>query len=140
MYTYKHPHFAICTDILLFSTIDNEKAILLIQRKHDPFKDYWAFPGGFAEIDEQIIDAAYRELEEETGITNVQLTFFNYFDAVNRDPRERSISFVYHTTIPSPSDVQPIAQDDAKEVRWFKLTALPPLAFDHHQILASFIQ
>ncbi len=130
-YTYKYPHFALAVDMVLFS--EDLKQLLLIQRENPPFKDCWAFPGGFVEIDELIENAAHRELEEETGLTEIELKHFGVFDAVKRDPRERVVSMAF-TGKTSPS--KPVkAQDDAKNVQWFFLDDLPKLAFDHQEIL-----
>jgi 8-oxo-dGTP diphosphatase len=136
-YSYKYPHFALTVDCLLFSKQDNKPVILLIQRKHEPFQDYWAFPGGYLEIEELTEQAAYRELREETGIENVKLKKLDYFDTINRDPRERTITFAYWAWIDNINEIQFSPQDDAKSVKWFSLDNLPQLAFDHKTILET---
>jgi 8-oxo-dGTP diphosphatase len=75
-YTYKYPRPALTTDALLLAAYNGEKYILLIQRKYDPFKGYWALPGGFVDMDEELETACARELEEETGITGIPLEQF----------------------------------------------------------------
>ena len=69
MYTYNYPHPAVTADCLVFARTDEGMKLLLIQRKNEPCKGKWAFPGGFMDIDETTIDAARRELKEETGFS-----------------------------------------------------------------------
>jgi len=63
MYTYNYPHPAVTADCLVFARTDEGMKLLLIQRKNEPCKGKWAFPGGFMDIDETTIDAARRELK-----------------------------------------------------------------------------
>ena len=110
---------------------------LLIRRKRDPYAGHWAFPGGFVDIDEDLVDAARRELEEETGIRGVELEQLRAFGAPDRDPRTRVITIVYMALI-DPEQARsfhPRGGDDAAEARWWDVCKLPPLAFDHEQIL-----
>ena len=68
MYCYKYPHPAVTADCIVFNQEEDMISVLLIKRKNEPFKDCWAFPGGFINIDESAEDAAIRELKEETGL------------------------------------------------------------------------
>jgi len=130
---YKNP--ALTTDIILFSC-EEEPKVLLIKRKYDPFKDKWAFPGGFVEYDEELEVAAQRELEEETNITGLCLEQLRTFGRVGRDPRGRTVSVVYYAYVETLSTLNVKAQDDAKEAQWFSIKNLPELAFDHAEIMA----
>lgn len=132
-YTYEHPRPALTVDIILFAKKIDALSILLIQRKHPPFKGMWAFPGGFVDMDETLVHAAIRELEEETGISGVKLEQFYTFDAINRDPRQRIISVVFVGVLNSEPGIK--AGDDAREAKWFGTEELPQLAFDHDEIL-----
>ena len=73
LYTYNYPHFALTVDAVIIYKSDVGLDVLLIRRAHEPFKDCWAFPGGYVNIDELIDNAVYRELEEETNISNVPI-------------------------------------------------------------------
>lgn len=133
MYTYNYPHPAVTADCLVFARSDEGMKLLLIQRKNEPCKGKWAFPGGFMDIDETTIDAALRELKEETGLVVGELHRVGIFDAVDRDPRERIITVAYYTILDNPAEVSGL--DDAAQAKWFSLTELPDLAFDHKEIL-----
>ena len=134
-YTYKYPRPALTVDAIVFN---NENEILLIQRSSEPFKDLWAFPGGFVDEDETVEKAVYRELEEETGIKQVKLKQFYTYSEPDRDPRHRTVTVAFVGKV--LSILQPKAGDDAKNAEWFKLADLPPLAFDHAQILKEVLQ
>lgn len=134
-YTYEYPHFAVTVDAVVLARSGNTFSVLLIQRKNDPFKGKWALPGGYVEIDELTEHAVHRELKEETGITVDTFRRLDVFDKVDRDPRERTISVAYWAIIPDMAP--PAAQDDAADARWFSITDLPGLAFDHSDIIKA---
>lgn len=111
-----------------------EPSVLLIRRRNPP--PGWAIPGGFVDPAEDLIDAARRELYEETGLEPPQLEQLATFGHPNRDPRGRTISVVYGARLQHAA--LPAAGDDAAAARWFPLTTLPTtLAFDHASILAQ---
>ncbi len=135
-YTYEYPRPSLTADcVILYKDIDGNYDVLLIKRKNQPFKDMWALPGGYVDVEETTEDAAYRELQEETSITDVKLKLFHVFDAIDRDPRGRSISIVYKATVSSKFEDELEADTDAKEVAWFSFDNLPELAFDHEDII-----
>ena len=132
-YCYEYPRPAVTADIIIFKSVANQQFVLLIERKNPPFEDMWALPGGFVNMDETLEEAALRELKEETGVTGVQLIQFHTFSRVNRDPRHRTITtvFIGH----ADENTLVTAGDDAAEVRWFFVSELPTLAFDHGEIM-----
>ena len=133
-YSYDYPHPALTTDVVIFTIRDQQLELLLIRRAGEPYKDSWALPGGFVGIDEDIEACALRELQEETSVTGVYLEQLYTFGRPNRDPRERVISVAYYALVP-PGRIHIRAASDAKEVAWFQLDKLPPLAFDHDSIV-----
>lgn len=138
IYTYAYPRPALTVDIIVLKRLNNTFHILLIKRKNDPFKGQWALPGGFIDIDEEIEDAAYRELKEETSISEITLYQFFTFGKMGRDPRGRTISIVYHGLL--ENEKQSIkAGDDAKDLEWFSIDKLPEIAFDHSEIINKFL-
>lgn len=131
MFCYDYPRPAVTVDIVVIS--GETPDVLLIQRKHPPFEGYWALPGGFIEMEESAETSALRELEEETGVSNVSLTEVGVFSNPNRDPRGRVITIAYAAVVEKPLNIE--AGSDASEVSWFPSTELPRLAFDHSQII-----
>jgi 8-oxo-dGTP diphosphatase len=131
-YTYQYPRPAITVDCLIFRK-EPELELLLIQRKFPPFENNWALPGGFVEMEEDLIEAAKRELNEETGLDGIDLYQLQTFGKPGRDPRGRTISVVFWGK--STNKKSAVAGDDAKKARWFTISKLPKLAFDHEEIL-----
>ena len=134
MYQYEYPHPAVTTDIVIFSIRDAELKLLLIKRAGQPYKGKWALPGGFVQLDEDLKTGALRELEEETGLRDVYLEQLYTFGKPDRDPRERVITVAYYALIRS-DQVSLYANTDAEAVGWFGMDELPPLAFDHADIV-----
>ncbi|MCA6074548.1 NUDIX domain-containing protein [Fulvivirga sedimenti] len=121
-------------DIIVLASGDIPQ-ILLIQRKNEPFRGSWALPGGFVDPDEDIPEAARRELLEETHVTaGDELIEVGVFGRPGRDPRGRTVSVAYMVYFETAPAIQ--AGDDAKEAGWFHTNNLPELAFDHQEIIA----
>lgn len=123
------PKPSLTSDIVLFRYNDNQLQTLLIQRKNEPFRDFWAYPGGFVEVGETSGEAAYRELYEETGIEGAVIYPLFTDTDINRDPRGWIVSEVFYGFL-LPNIIGE-AGDDAKAIRWFDVEKMPELAFDH---------
>ncbi len=136
MVTHEHPRPALTVDIVIFTLRDNTLQVLLIHRASQPFKGCWALPGGFVQMDESLEDAASRELEEETGVYHSYLEQLYTYGAPDRDPRGRVVSVGYFALIPAGSPVRSEGGSDADQAKWFPVSGLPALAFDHTEILA----
>jgi len=134
-----YPRPSVTADVIIFTLRNGDLRMLLIRRKYPPFQGTWAIPGGFVGIDESLEDAALRELEEETGVRDVYLEQLYTFGHPGRDPRGRVITVAYFALIPVLA-IGPRAGDDAAEARWWSVYDLPPLAFDHADILAYALQ
>lgn len=139
MYSYTHPHPAVSTDVVIFTIQDEQLRVLLIKRAREPYKNTWALPGGFVEINEGLEQAAQRELEEETGISGVYLEQLYTFGRPDRDPRERVITVAYYAMVP-PDRTALRPASDARDAGWFHCSALPDLAFDHDRIISLALQ
>lgn len=131
-YTCKYPHPAVTADCVVFALDGTKLKVLLVERGSEPYKGSWALPGGFMNIDETAEQCAQRELKEETGLNIMLLEQFHAFTDVNRDPRERVISIAFGAFV---QIAEVSGNDDAVQAQWFSLDELPPLAFDHEQIL-----
>ena len=130
-----YPRPSVTADVIIFTLRDGDLQVLLIRRKNPPFQGVWAIPGGFAGMDESLEQAALRELEEETGVRDVYLEQLYTFGDPGRDPRGRVITVAYFALVPTTA-IDPRAGTDATEARWWSVYHLPPLAFDHADILA----
>ncbi len=135
-YTYKYPRCALTVDCVVFGFTEGELNILLIERGQAPFKGFWALPGGFVKLDEMLNEAARRELYEEAGLSNVFLEQLYTFGAVDRDPRERVVSVAYYALVKSSAH-EARAATDATNARWFPISGIPKLAFDHDNIVRT---
>jgi len=129
---YEQP--SVTVDIIIFSIKDSALKVLLIKRGLEPFKDKWAIPGGFVRINENLEQAAVRELEEETSIKADYLEQLYTFGDLKRDPRGRVITVAYFALINSEK-IKIKASTDASKALWFSIDKIPELAFDHKKIL-----
>lgn len=135
-HTYDFPRLSTTVDLALFDRSSQTPRILLIRRGADPDKGKWALPGGFIDMDELVIDAARRELQEETGAVAGDVHFVGYFDALDRDPRGRTISFAFWAETEAANQSVKAA-DDAADAKWRDCAALPDLAFDHDEVVRA---
>jgi 8-oxo-dGTP diphosphatase len=124
----------VTVDIVIFTIQSSVLKVLLVKRGVPPFAGEFAIPGGFVREDESVDQAALRELEEETGVTDLYLEQLYSFGDVGRDPRGRVITISYFALISSGRPLR--AGTDAAEAGWWPLDKLPALAFDHSRILA----
>ena len=130
---YRRP--SVTADIAVFTLVrapggSHEVAVLLIRRKDHPFIGTWALPGGFLNMDEELHEAAARELVEETGITNLPLRQFGTFGGVNRDPRTRVITVGYYAVAPFGSFTL-AAGDDAADAALFRVAMVREAVTSH---------
>ncbi len=146
---YKKP--SVTADILVFTMNESHSLeLLLIKRGGHPFAGKWAIPGGFVNLEESVDDAAKRELQEETGVSDIYLEQLYTFGEVDRDPRMRVISVAYIALVPKEK-LQFAAGDDASEAKLFEISLdnwelkfksedgtklnVNDLAFDHEKII-----
>ena len=126
---YKKP--SITVDIII---INEKEEFILIKRKNDPFKDYWAIPGGFVDYGETVENAAIREAKEETNVSVKLIDIIGVYSDFDRDPRGHTISIVF---LASGNMENMKANSDAKDINIFSINDLKKtkLAFDHGKIL-----
>jgi 8-oxo-dGTP diphosphatase len=135
-YAYEFARPALTVDVVVFALGQDDLQVMLIERDLAPFAGQWALPGGFVRIDETLDDAARRELEEETGLSDIFLEQLYTFGELNRDPRERTVTVAYYALVNLEGhDVR--ASADARSAGWFPVGDLPRLAFDHEAILTA---
>jgi 8-oxo-dGTP diphosphatase len=137
-FTYQYPRAATTADAIVFRRKANKPELLLIQRADDPFKNQWALPGGFLNMDETLEECVLRETEEETGLRGLKFEQLAAFSSLNRDPRHRTITIAFFAW--AKENQQAKAGSDAKNLAWFSLDQLPVLAFDHDEIIKAAIK
>lgn len=134
----RYPKPALTVDLVVL-TGKPPQNVLLIRRRHEPFAGAWALPGGFVDENEPLEAAARRELREETGLAVSELTQIGAFGDPGRDPRGWTVTVAYLAHLDAePANVT--AGDDAADAQWHPLDRLPPLAFDHGNIIAQALQ
>lgn len=109
----------------------------MIKRGKEPFINSWAFPGGrIEEKDSDMLEAAYRELKEETNLENIDLKYITTVGNNSRDPRGFCLTNVFLGKLDEvPTNIK--AGDDAVNFQWFEISNLPEMAFDHKEILQN---
>ena len=107
------------------------EGIVLIRRENPPYQGCYALPGGFVEVGEAVEEAAQREAKEETGLDVVLLKLVRVYSKPDRDPRGHVVSICYLAW----GRGELSAGSDARSAEVFDPEDLPPLAFDHAQII-----
>ena len=133
-YEFERPGLTVDCVIFGLDLEEETLKVILIQRDVEPYEGGWAIPGGFVRRGETLMEAASRELEEETGIEDVFLEQLYTFGDPNRDPRGWIVSVAYYALV-SPDKHRIHATADARQAKWFPVTSVPRLAFDHQDIL-----
>lgn len=117
-------------------------SVVLVERRWDPFAGKLALPGGFVEPGETHLDAAVREMFEETGLAvrPQDLRFVRRYDKAGRDPRGPVVTEAFVVEVDHM--MEPTAADDARDARWWLVDEAQRLglAFDHEQILRDAIE
>jgi 8-oxo-dGTP diphosphatase len=132
----RHPSpqdIKVAVDAAIFTVRDGKFMTLLIQMKKDPYAGKWAFPGGLLDDDETCMAAAKRILQDSTGVKDAYLEQLASFDIPARDPFGRVIS-VAHFALMHGGDVELRTAEKYAAVRWWPVTKLPSLAYDHADI------
>lgn len=124
-------------DAVVLAGSGESLSLLVIKRKNDPYKEEYAFPGGFLDTNEEPLDACKRELMEEacldlSSATSIALTVRQ---KSGRDPRGLTRTYPFLFLVPNVVDV--CGADDALEAVWIPLIKLDRLAFDHGAILCE---
>jgi 8-oxo-dGTP diphosphatase len=124
----------VTVDAVVLAGPRDDIEVLLVRRRNEPFAGMLALPGGFVDMDEDLADAAARELEEETGLTGVPLEQLGAFGRPGRDPRGRNICIAFVGAL-EEKKTHVKGGDDAVEAVWVRAADPTPLAFDHAEIL-----
>jgi hypothetical protein len=125
---------ALSIDCLIFGFKEKELDILLVQHGEGISKGQWALPGGFIKYNEGIDEAAARILNDLTGVSNIYLEQLEAFGNVSRYPTKRVITIAYYALV-KPEDYTLQAGFTAADAKWFKVSNIPTLPYDHTKIL-----
>ncbi len=112
---YPRPSFT--ADVAVFSRNDEgQMRLLMVRRGGHPYLGCWALPGGFVNEGEDADAAAFRELEEETGVTELVAEQLGVYSTPGRDPRGWTVSAAYVSCVEEGVVAQ--AGDDASDAQW----------------------
>lgn len=139
-----YPPFALTVDLCIFTIRDEVLQVLLVKRSDHPFKGFWALPGGHVEHGQESAEqAAVRELCEETGLEwHGHLEQVRTYSDPSRDPRIKAglqVASVAFAAL-APSLPEPAAGSDAAEAKWWPVSEVPELGYDHSTILADALE
>ena len=135
-YEYERPGLTVDCVVFGLDLLEESLKVMLIERDVEPFRGEWAIPGGFVRSNETLMEAANRELAEETGIKDVFLEQLFTFGDPGRDPRGWVVSVAYYALV-SPEKHRIVAATDARQAKWFRVDSLPAVPFDHAKILKT---
>ncbi|MFC7455932.1 NUDIX domain-containing protein [Brachybacterium sp. GCM10030267] len=132
----------VAVDLIVLTLRGGRLNVLLVRREDEPFRDAWALPGGFVQLDEDLEDAAYRVLADEASLGDftVHLEQVRTFGAPDRDPRGRVVSVAFMALGADLPDPQ--RGEDVADARWWPVDDLAAidLAFDHDVVLDSAVE
>ena len=93
--------------------------VLLVQRRNEPDAGLWGFPGGHVDLGETALDAAVRELAEETGVRARALRYLTNIDVIVHGPDGTlRHHFLLAAVLCAYLEGDPVAADDALAAEW----------------------
>lgn len=126
---------AVAVDAVLFTIVEDQLKVLLIKISKGPYKDKWAVPGGLVQLNETLDAAAKRALFQKTNIGDIHLEQVYSFGDLKRDVRGRVISVAYFALISNPQNYKLKTAPYYSDIAWWPVKKLPPMAFDHREIV-----
>jgi len=126
----RHERPKLAVDTVLFAVQGGRLTCYLVQLKHGPASGKWAFPGGLVQVGEMLDHAARRQLYASTGLHKPYIEQLFTFGDPTRDPKAHVVSVAYMALISEPNAVASCSQK-YEAGRWFEVSQLPALAYDH---------
>ena len=133
-----HGKFHVALDCIIFGFDENELKLLLIKRGFEPEIGKWSLMGGFLQADESLDQAVARVLENLTGLTEVYMEQTRTYGLPDRDPVSRTLSVAYYALIRTDLYDQQLAANYG--AKWFPITEMPALIFDHNQMVMDALE
>lgn len=127
---------AVAVDAVLFTVTQEQLKVLLIKLSTGPYSGHWALPGGLVQLEESLDEAAKRALFQKANIGDIHLEQLYTFGSLDRDIRGRVISVAYFSLVPNVRVYEVKTPPRYSEIAWCAVAKLPPMAFDHQQIIS----
>jgi 8-oxo-dGTP diphosphatase len=130
----------VTVDVVVLTVRAAELCALVVRRGEAPYRGRWALPGGVVAGGEDLVDAARRELVEETSVSpaSVRLEQLATYGAPGRDPRRRTVSVAWLAVLPRPAVDADQSRATWRPTEW--LLGRGRLAFDHRTILGDGVE
>ena len=140
MIAREHTYLRLAVDLAILTVRQDALQVLVITRANEPFRGRAALPGGFLRDDEDIADAAVRELgRDRAGRQPAASGATEGLRGTGPGPRGRVVSVAFLAMMPDLP--LPTAGSDASSAGWVPVDkALGTLAFDHDQILGEAVE
>ena len=132
-YYEEYDRHLLALDCIIFGFDEGELKLLLLKRKFEPAFGEWSLMGGFLGKSESLDEAAYRILNQLTGLSNIYMEQLHSFGEVDRDPGARTISIAYYSLIKINENDRKLAEEHGAE--WVSVYKLPELIFDHSKMV-----
>ncbi len=132
-YYEDHPAFLHAVDCVIFGFDNGSIKLLLVHRNFMPYKGKWSVIGGFLQQNETLDMAAQRIVRSLTGLDKVFLEQLQTFSYPGRDPGGRVLSTAYYALLKINEYDKELTK--SKNAEWFELDKIPPLIFDHNDMV-----
>ena len=133
-WTYDYQMPAATSDIIL---VNPNYEILLLKRAGETGKGMWALPGGYVDPDESPLEAAHRELREETSLVFIPLKLFDVRKNLYKTESWR-IKSIYYAMLDENKAVH-LNHKEHTFHEWRPMLKCQNLFSDHEQIISDFI-
>lgn len=123
--------------VSLFTVEDSSIKVLLVKEHDGPYAGKWILTGGAIYNDEDIESGIRRELKEKLSNNDFYMEQFGIYSDPNRTKVVRMIAITYVALVNTEKST---LIENTDEVKWFKISELPDLGYDHNRILVDSIE
>ncbi|WP_157974323.1 NUDIX hydrolase [Lewinella sp. IMCC34183] len=123
-------------DCAIFAFSEGELRVLLVRRSVEPFAGSWLLPGGAMSQEDTLEETARRVLLELVGVQDISLTQVGTFSDPGRHPVRRVVTTCYYALV-RPENHTPTPRGHLSDAAWYRLDDVPPLGFDHDELLRA---